>query len=74
MSLAKHPGIKVLHLGHFEHSDCDCESLLPQEDKYDFCEAAENCAEIFQGFFKQLKVLYLEEYCSISGHIKKQIR
>ena len=30
MSLAKHPGIKVLHMGHFEHSDCDCDSLLPQ--------------------------------------------
>jgi hypothetical protein len=35
---------------------------------------AENCAEIFQGYFMQLKTLYLEKYCSITGKIEKLIR
>lgn len=28
-SIAKHPNIKIFHLGHYEHSDCDCKSVVP---------------------------------------------
>jgi F-box/leucine-rich repeat protein 2/20 len=30
--LATHPNLKIFHLGHFEHSDCECSELFPQED------------------------------------------
>lgn len=30
-SIAKHPAIKVFHMGHYEHSDCDCKSIVPKD-------------------------------------------
>ena len=28
-SIAKHPNLKIFHMGHYEHSDCDCKSVVP---------------------------------------------
>ena len=28
-SIAKHPSLKVFHMGHFEHSDIDCTHVKP---------------------------------------------
>ena len=42
MGLSQHPNIKILHLGHFEHSDVECKDLLPPADELveNYCETA----------------------------------
>ena len=75
-SIAKHPGIKVYHLGHYEHSDCDCKSVVPQDPVFsDYSAQGVQVSYIFKDSnnFVGLEVLFLEKYCDMSKFLTSMI-
>lgn len=67
--LSKHRGLRVLRMGHFEHSDTDCNSVIceyPPKGYY--------ILGIFEnGGFPLLRVLYFEENCALTEWVTPRI-
>ena len=75
-SIAKHPGIKVFHLGHYEHSDIDCAHVKPKDPILaSYSAKGVSVAQLFEDAdnFKSLQILYLEKYCELSEFLVEKI-
>ena len=71
MGLSKHLNIRVLHLGHFEHSENNCDDNLQEyPPKGMFIEAVFKKADSFV----RLHTLYLEQECSLSYWLDVRIK
>ena len=75
-SIAKHPNLKVFHLGHFEHSDIDCTHVKPQDPV--FSNYSTKGIVVAQTFtdpnnFPALNTLYLEKFCDLTGFLEDVI-
>ena len=75
-SIAKHPNLRVFHLGHFEHSDIDCTHVKPQDPV--FSNTSFKGIVVAQTFtdpnnFPALKTLYLEKYCDLTPLLVEEI-
>lgn len=68
-SIAKHPNLRVFHLGHFEHSDIDCMHVKPQDPVFsNYSTKGIVVAETFSdpNNFPALHTLYLEKHCDLT--------
>lgn len=68
-SIAKHPNLRVFHLGHFEHSDIDCMHVKPQDPVFsNYSTKGIVVAETFSDpkNFPALNTLYLEKHCDLT--------
>lgn len=75
-SIAKHPNLRVFHLGHFEHSDIDCAHVKPQDPVFsNYSTKGIVVAETFSDLrnFPVLSTLYLEKYCDLTAFLMKII-
>ena len=71
MGLSKHDNIRILHLGHFEHSETSCDDNLQEyPPKGMFIEAVFKKKESFP----KLHTLYLEQECSLSYWLDVRIK
>lgn len=71
MGLSKHPNIRIFHLGHFEHSEIDCDDNLQEyPPKGMFIEALFQKSEAFP----KLHTLYLEQECSLTYWLDVRIK
>ena len=64
-------------MGHYEHSDCDCKSVVPQDPVFaDYSSQGVMVSNIFKDAnnFPALKTLYLEKYCNLTKFLKTMIR
>lgn len=70
--LAIHPYLQILYLGHFEHSGAECDKVVRNEypSKGLFIE---NLFKRENGF-PALKLLYLEESCTLSGWLRTRLK
>lgn len=70
--LACHPALQILYLGHFEHSGAECDKVVRNEypSKGLFIE---NLFKRENGF-PALKLLYLEESCTLSGWLRTRLK
>jgi len=75
-SIAKHKNIRTFHLGHYEHSDCDCKSVVPQDPVFsDYSAQGVQVSSIFkdQQNFSALETLYLEKNCEMTKFLTQMI-
>ena len=75
-SIARHPNLRIFHLGHFEHSDIDCTHVKPQDPVFsNYSTKGIVVAETFSDptNFPALHTLYLEKYCDLTAFLIKII-
>lgn len=62
-SLAKHPNIKTLHIGHFNHADTQCDTNIA-----DFPPNGLFIQSLFKNpkNFENVRYLFLEQFCSLT--------
>lgn len=71
IGLSKHPNIRIVHLGHFEHSENSCDQNLQENPpKGMFIEATFKKNESFP----KLHTLYLEQECSLTYWLDVRIK
>lgn len=71
MGLSKHPNIRIFHLGHFEHSENNCDGNLQEyPPKGMFIEALFKKGDAFI----KLHTLYLEQECSLTYWLDVRIK
>jgi len=71
LGLSKHMNIRILHLGHFEHSENSCDDNLQEyPPKGMFIEAVFKKSDSFP----KLHTLYLEQECSLSYWLDVRIK
>lgn len=71
LGLSKHPNIRVLRLGHFEHSDSSCDYKLKE-----FPPKGLYIESVFQNpeSFPRLNFLHLEQECSLTYWLDIRIK
>lgn len=76
-SIARFKALEIFHMGHFEHSDCDCKSVMPKDPVFsDYSAKGYTVSKVFDdpNNFPKLGVLFLEQHCELSKFLIEWIR
>ena len=75
--ISKFKHLVEFRMGHFEHSDCDCYSVVSKESLYaDLSLEACQVIQVFseQNSFPSLRKLWLEKNCELTPLIQKGLQ
>ena len=75
-SIALLPELRIFHLGHFDHSDLDCQKVIPQDPVFSgYSTKGIVVAQTFEdeNHFKKLQLIYLEAYCELTPFLVNMI-
>ena len=75
-TIAKHQNLRIFHLGHYEHSDCECKSVVPQDPVFaNYSAQGVMVSQIFKdpSNFPKLHELWLEKHCDLTKFLQNMI-
>ena len=76
-SITHLPSLRIFHLGHFDHSDVECQKVIPKDPVFSgYSTKGIVVAQTFEdeNNFKNLITLYLERYCDLTPFLAEMIQ